>query len=169
MVENYLNRNNSNFSVFAVCLTSVTVKQGLFLTVWKLLSYKWLSRLLWVPWPPPTITWGPWIRDSQYEGQENMLPQQFKACAPGQQEVVTEREWCPFSLGSHILLKEKGGEGAGGGGRGSQFLGRLRRSPGSSRRRKGSGALKEEIGLWNSQGGGKDKCLFLFSLYNPSF
>ena len=36
------------------------------------------------------------------------------------------------------------------------FLGRLIRSPGSLRRRKGSGALKEEIGVWNSQGG-KDK------------
>ena len=23
-------------------------------------------------------------------------------------------------------------------------------------------ALKEEIGVWNSQGGGKDKCLFFF-------
>ena len=39
-----------------------------FVSVWKLLSYKWLSRLLWVPQPPPTITWGPWIRDPQYEG-----------------------------------------------------------------------------------------------------
>ena len=38
-----------------------------FVSVWKLLSYKWLSRLLWVPQPPPTITWGPWIRDRQYE------------------------------------------------------------------------------------------------------
>ena len=35
----------------------------------------------------------------------------------------------------------------------SQFLGRLIRSPGSLRRRKGSGALKAEIGVWNSQGG----------------
>ena len=130
--------------------------------VWKLLSYKWLSRLLQVPQSPSVITWWPWIRDSQYEGQENMLPQQFKACAPGQQEVVTEREWCPFSLGSHILLKEKGGEGAGGGGWESQFLGRLIRSPGSPRRREGSGPLKEKIGVWNSQGGVKDKCLFFF-------
>ena len=30
----------------------------------------------------------------------------------------------------------------------------------SLRRRKGSGPLKEEIGVWNSQGGGKDKHLF---------
>ena len=46
----------------------------------------------------------------------------------------------------------------------SQFLGRLIRSPASPRRRKGSGALKEEIGIWNS-GGGKDKCLVF--LYIP--
>ena len=47
----------------------------------------------------------------------------------------------------------------------SQFLGRLIRTwtpPGSSRRRKGSGALETEIGVWNSQGGGKDKHLFFF-------
>ena len=44
----------------------------------------------------------------------------------------------------------------------SQLLGRLIRSPGSPRRRKGSGALKGEIGAWNSQGGGKDKHLFFF-------
>ena len=31
------------------------------------------------------------------------------------------------------------------------------------------GALEEEIGVWNSKGGGNDKCLFPFSLYNPSF
>ena len=40
------------------------------------------------------------------------------------------------------------------------------RSPGSPRRRKGSGALKAEIKVWNSQGGGKDKRLFFF-LYIP--
>ena len=45
----------------------------------------------------------------------------------------------------------------------SQFLGRLIRSPGSPRRRKGSRALKVEIGVWNSQGGRKDE-LFFFSL-----
>ena len=34
------------------------------------------------------------------------------------------------------------------------------------RRRKGSGALKEEIGVQNSQGGGKDKCfMFLFIFF----
>ena len=42
----------------------------------------------------------------------------------------------------------------------SQFLGRLITSPRPPRRRKGSGALKEEIGVCNSQGGGKEKCLF---------
>ena len=41
----------------------------------------------------------------------------------------------------------------------SQFLGMLIRSLGSPRRRKGSRALKEEIGVWNSQGGGT-KVLF---------
>ena len=61
----------------------------------------------------------------------------------------------PLSLGNIILLKEKGE-------REGQFLGRLRRSPGSPRRRKGPGALKEVIGVWNSQGGGKDKHLFSF-------
>ena len=47
----------------------------------------------------------------------------------------------------------------------SQFLGRLVRNLGFPRRRKGSGALKEEIGVWNSQEGGKDKHLvFLYIL-----
>ena len=41
----------------------------------------------------------------------------------------------------------------------SQFLGRLIRSPGSPRRRKGSGALKVETGVWNSQEE-KDKLFF---------
>ena len=40
--------------------------------------------------PSLTITWGPWIRHPQYEGQENMLPQQFRDDAPQQQEVVME-------------------------------------------------------------------------------
>ena len=31
-----------------------------------------------------------------------------------------------------------------------------------SRKRKGPGVLEEEIGVWNSQGGGKDKGLFFF-------
>ena len=48
---------------------------------------------------------------------------------------------------------------------GSQFRGRLIRSPGSPRRRKGSGALEVQIRVWNSQGGGKDK---LFFVYIPS-
>ena len=45
-----------------------------------------------------------------------------------------------LSLGNIILVKEKGE-------RESQFLGRLKRSQGSPRRRKGSGTLKEEIGV----------------------
>ena len=31
--------------------------------------------------------------------------------------------------------------------------------------RKGSGALKEEIRVWNSQGGGKDKLFFFFHTF----
>ena len=42
----------------------------------------------------------------------------------------------------------------------SQFLGRLTRSPGSPRR-EGSEALKVEIGVWNSQGGEKDKRFYI--------
>ena len=34
------------------------------------------------------------------------------------------------------------------------------RNPGSQRRTKGSGAVKEEIQVWNSQGGRKDKHFF---------
>ena len=63
----------------------------------------------------------------------------------------------PLSLGNIILLKEKGE-------RESQFLGRLIGSPGSLRRRAGSGSLKEETGIWNSQGGKKDKHLLLLLL-----
>ena len=47
----------------------------------------------------------------------------------------------------------------------SQLLGRLIRSLGSPRRKKGSGALEEEIGVWNSQGGAKDKQLFFSSTF----
>ena len=35
---------------------------------------------------------GPWIRYPQYEGEENMLPQQFRVCAPGHQKVATKWE-----------------------------------------------------------------------------
>ena len=50
----------------------------------------------------------------------------------------------------------------------NKFLGRLIRSPGSLRRREGSGAFKEETGIWSSQGGKKDifSTLFCFSQYN---
>ena len=78
--------------------------------MWPLiLSYKWLFMPLcfFLP-PPPTIIWGPWIRDPQYEGKENILPQQFRFCAPGLQEVAIEWEVHPFSFGSHIFQKEKG-------------------------------------------------------------
>ena len=39
----------------------------------------------------------------------------------------------------------------------NQFLGMLTRSPASPRIREGTGALMEEIGVWSSQGGEKDK------------
>ena len=42
----------------------------------------------------------------------------------------------------------------------SQLLGRSVRSLGTPRRRRGSVVLEEEIGIWNSQGGGKDKLFF---------
>ena len=42
----------------------------------------------------------------------------------------------------------------------SEFLGRLIRSLGSPRRRNPSGALKEKIGVWSSQGREKDKHFF---------
>ena len=44
---------------------------------------------------------------------------------------------------------------------------RLIRSPGSPRRRKESGALEVELGVWNSQGRGKDKH-FLSTFVNLS-
>ena len=50
----------------------------------------------------------------------------------------------------------------------SHFLGRLIRSPGSLRRRKWSGILKAEIGVWGSQGGGKDKHFFFSTFLNLS-
>ena len=48
----------------------------------------------------------------------------------------------------------------------SQFLGRLTRSLGSLRRER-SGVL-EETGIWNSQGGGKDKHLFFSTFLSLS-
>ena len=50
----------------------------------------------------------------------------------------------------------------------SQLLGRLRRSPGSLRRRKGSGALKKKKGVWGSQGE-KDKLFFPTSLCGSQY
>ena len=46
----------------------------------------------------------------------------------------------------------------------SQYLDRLIRSSGSARKRKGSGALEVEIGVWNSEGGEKGKLFFFFFL-----
>ena len=55
----------------------------------------------------------------------------------------------PLSLGNIILLKEKGG---------------MRWSIPKQVAKK-SGDSKDEIGVWNSQGGGKDK--YSFILYIP--
>ena len=49
----------------------------------------------------------------------------------------------PLSLGNIIPIEKGGWE--------SRFLGRLIRSLGSLRRRKGSGALEEMIGAWDSK------------------
>ena len=48
----------------------------------------------------------------------------------------------------------------------SQFLGRLIRSPGSPRRRKGSGALEVEIGVWNSKEEERTNLFCVHSLVN---
>ena len=60
-----------------------------------------------MPQTPPMITWAPWIRDPQYEGEENMLCQQFRDIAPQQQEVGMKM--MSLALGNIILPKEKGG------------------------------------------------------------
>ena len=48
----------------------------------------------------------------------------------------------------------------------SQFLGRLMRRPGFLGRKRGSGVLEEETGVWNSQGGGKDKHFSFCTLHS---
>ena len=49
----------------------------------------------------------------------------------------------------------------------SQFLGRFIRSLGSPRRRKESGALKKEKGVWSFQGVAKDNFFFFFLFLSP--
>ena len=63
----------------------------------------------------------------------------------------------PRSLGAGGAEKGTGLQGAG------HSL--LERSLGSPRRRKAPGVLEEEVGVWNSRGGGKDK--HLLPLYMP--
>ena len=86
----------------------------------------------------------------QYACLENTLPDREAWQATVYR--VAEKPGRPQSIGSqrvrHCYTTE------------SQFLGRLIRSLGSSRS-EGSGALEEEIGVWNSRGG-NDK-LFFFS------
>ena len=63
----------------------------------------------------------------------------------GQQQVTLLRELA----GTEEWVRVGGSE--------SQLLGKLIGSQGSPRRKEGSGALKEEIGVWSSQGGERDK------------
>ena len=60
----------------------------------------------------------------------------------------------PLSLGNIILLKEKGGM--------RESIPRQvdKKSGVPKEEKRGSGALEEEIEVWNSQGGGKDKHFF---------
>ena len=57
---------------------------------------QWLFMLPQFLLPPLAITQGSWIRDPQYEDKGNMLLQQFKVCAPYQQEEVTKWFFHPF-------------------------------------------------------------------------
>ena len=59
----------------------------------------------------------------------------------------------PLSLGNIILLKEKGGMR-------ESIPRQVDKKSGIPKEEKGSGALKAEIGVWGSQGRGKDKHLF---------
>ena len=68
-----------------------------------------------------------------------MLPHQFRDNTAYQLRSSYGMRMTPFSLGNIILLKEKGEWE-------SQFLGRLIRSSGPPRGRKGSGTFKVEIG-----------------------
>ena len=45
---------------------------------------------------------GPLIRDPQYEGEENMFPQQFRDQTPKQQEVVMGLKGPPFPLATEF-------------------------------------------------------------------
>ena len=58
------------FLLFAPCICNcvASYSSNLFQVAWRLLSYKWLLKLLWLWWLPPTTTLGPWIRDPLYEG-----------------------------------------------------------------------------------------------------
>ena len=65
------------------------------------------------------------------------------------------------TLSNIILLKEKGGMK-------ESIPRQVDKKSGSPRRRKGSGVLKEEIGVWNSPEGGKDKLFFPSTFLNLS-
>ena len=58
----------------------------------------------------PTTTWGPWIRNPQYEGLENMLPHQFGDNAPCQLGSSYRMKTMPLFPRQHNFLKRKGGD-----------------------------------------------------------
>ena len=90
LVENYLECSNCNHLILAVapyicnCIVNFVSKQH------EAFKLQMIVKLLPLSQAPPAITWGSWIRDPQYKGKENMLPQQFIVCAHYQQEEVIE-------------------------------------------------------------------------------
>ena len=113
-LANTFTNNNHMWHLFLI-LWHITIRKWTCVTfsiltmdiMW-LLSYKWLFKLLWVQQPPPTITWGPWTRDPQYESKKNILPQQFRVWPLASRKQLWNKSDTPFP-GSHILLKEKEG------------------------------------------------------------
>ena len=51
---------------------------------------------------------GPWMRDPQYEGRENMFPQKFRDDAPDQVKRSCGMRTVPLSFDNIILLNERG-------------------------------------------------------------
>ena len=74
------------FLLFAPCICNCVI--GFVSSGMKAFMLQKVVQALPVQQPPPT--WGLWIRDSQYEGYENMVPQQFRDHAPHQQEAFME-------------------------------------------------------------------------------
>ena len=114
-----------------------------------------------MPQSPPTITWGPGFETLNMRVRRTCCPNNL-GTMPLNSRKYLWNEMMPLLLGNIILLKEK---------RGVREL--IHRQVDKKSRfpeeEALEGALEEEIGVWNSKGGGNDKCLFPFSLYNPSF